>query len=236
MDTLSPPARLGAAASPLSDWCPPAKRLMIAIPAYTETVSDYTVASLFASQGIDFQIDVRTISRDPYIHRARNALVTEFLQGEATDLLFLDSDVGFDPTALARIGHAEKPFVAGVYPKKTDGELDFPLDILPGIQATDMNGLLEVRMVPTGFLRLNRSVFEHMPYEIYRGTKGQVQFGYFDTFLGGGEFIGEDVRFCRQWRERGGKIWLLPDITFQHLGFKTWEGNFHQHLLKICQK
>ncbi len=220
---------------PIPDWCEPAKHLFISIPMKHANVSEFTMASMFSSRGIDCRIDIRTVSRDPYIHRARNSLVTEFLQSDATDLMFLDDDVGFEAEAIGKIARAEKPFVGGVYPMKTeDGGEKYPIDLFPGVQ-TAVGGLLEVPMIPTGFLKLNRVVFEYMPYEFYRNVKGQIQFGYFDTFIGGGEFVGEDVRFCRTWRNLGGKIYLMPDLSFQHIGPHTWEGNFHKHLLEICR-
>jgi hypothetical protein len=50
----------------------------------------------------------------------------------------------------------------------------------------------------------------------------------------GGKFVGEDVAFSATWRHLGGKIWVLPNLNFQHVGLKTHEGNFSNYLMRVC--
>lgn len=232
------------------NWCPPAERLLIAIPSYDGRYFDNMVAGLFAAlPNLPCKVTFRGLSRDPYIDRARNALVTEFLLGtDATDLLFLDADVGQPQEALARIASFERPFVAGAYPKKEAKE-GFPVDLLPGLQATDESGLLEVLMAPTGFLRLNRKVFDVLPQYPTIGHNGKLQLGYYWTgFVGQPQigykgvdtsklasWIGEDVRMAHLWRSVGGKIFIDPNLDFQHVGQWTWQGNFSDYLRRVCR-
>lgn len=50
---------------------------------------------------------------------------------------------------------------------------------------------------------------------------------------GKGIKLGEDIYFQARYREMGGKIFLEPNISFQHWGVKGWEGNFHdKHIVK----
>jgi hypothetical protein len=43
--------------------------------------------------------------------------------------------------------------------------------------------------------------------------------------------IGEDIYFQQRYKEMGGIVWLEPNITMQHYGVKSWEGNYHDYLL-----
>jgi hypothetical protein len=210
--------------------CDPVKHLLIAIPSYSGKLAIETAASIITSQGIDFRVSFQSVSRDPYVDRARNALVTHFLtETDATDLLFVDDDLGFSLDAIARIGHSTRPFVGGSYRTKED-KIKFPADFLPGPKIRDEEGLIEMAMIPTGFLRLNRAVFDFVPHIVYE-HQDRRQIGYFRNVVGDGKYVGEDVAFCHEWRSAGGKIFCMSDITFYHVGLKTWEGNLHQHLL-----
>jgi hypothetical protein len=70
-------------------------------------------------------MDVRFfyLFNESLITRARNYLVDEFLRSDCTHLMFIDSDIGFDPNdviALAVIASegSDKHIVCGPYPKK----------------------------------------------------------------------------------------------------------------------
>jgi hypothetical protein len=48
---------------------------------------------------------------------------------------------------------------------------------------------------------------------------GQKNFCYFQFIFKDGQFYGEDIFFCREWIEKGGKIFLDPEIALTHWGF-----------------
>lgn len=220
--------------------CEPARHLFIAVPSYTGLVSSETKTAVetggWMALRAGITVESHTLRGDCYIEKARNRLVTEFLESRATDLLFIDDDIGFRGDAILQIALVHRPFVAGVYPQRKTSPSDpdtFPVGFLQGEQSTDWEGLLEVEMVPTGFLRLNRAVFTYMPHLLFPNS-GKTIKGYFETQLTDGEFVGEDVLFCRRWRALGGRIYCLPDIDFQHVGRYTIEGNLHKWLLENC--
>jgi hypothetical protein len=75
--------------------------------------------------GAQYQMDIRFfyLFNESLITRARNYLVDEFLRSDCTHLMFIDSDIGFDPNdviALSVIAEAgsDKEIVCGPYPKK----------------------------------------------------------------------------------------------------------------------
>ncbi len=77
-----------------------ALRLFVATPLYDGAQADYlrsiiglTGAAERAGAGCAFA----WLSNNAAIDRARNALVAAFLQSDATHLVFIDGDIGFDP-------------------------------------------------------------------------------------------------------------------------------------------
>lgn len=211
------------------DKCAPAQNLFIAIPCYQGVVSYETAASLgevvWALRSAGMKVRTALHVGSCYIETARNDLSHDFLTSGYDDMLFWDADVGVAPDTVLKLCLATRPFVAAIYPKKeADGSLKFPVECLPGDRWADKEGLLEVKMVPTGMLRLNKSVFEHIHAKKYHNNEGREQRAYFRNDIRD-TFYGEDVEFCRKWRHAGGKIFILPDAHLAHVGFKSWVAN-----------
>ena len=123
------------------------------------------------------------------VQRARNYIVDEFLRSDCTHLLFIDSDIGFDPRdALAllalQISDPEKyDIVCGPYPKKTIAwekisvaaqqgygktnpfELeqftsDFVFNPVSGLKQFKLADPVEVAEGGTGFMLITREALE----------------------------------------------------------------------------
>jgi len=211
--------------------CKPATHIFIAIPSYSSTLQFDTAMSLvdalpkLAQVGIT--VSMKCVEGNCYVDLARNELVKAFLETEATDMIFVDADVGFHVGTMLAICEANRPFVAAVYPKKDDVER-YPVNLLPGKQIVDSEGFMEVAMAPTGMMRLNRVVFDALRPTVkeYNGRTG-MQHAYFKCDIREA-YYGEDIEFCRIWREAGGKIWVLPNETLSHTGPKSWIGNLGQ--------
>lgn len=103
------------------------RKILVATPMYggqcagiyTKSCTD--LASLAKSYGV--QVGFYYLFNESLITRARNYLVDEFMRSDYTHLMFIDSDIGFDPTdvlALAAIAEpdTDKEIVCGPYPKK----------------------------------------------------------------------------------------------------------------------
>lgn len=224
----------------------PVKSLYIAIPAYTGQVSVQTAHALLGgvpllqSAGVDVTTDF--LAGCCYLDHVRNLMVERFLKSDATDLLFVDADVGFGPEALLRIAKAPRPVVAGVYPKKTpDGSAQWPLDFTGDYLASDADGLIEAAHVATGFLRINRAVFETLeanglaPAYAHQDIAKPEARRFFHCDVRGGLYWGEDFQFCEDWRLLGGSIHIIPDLDFEHAGGKVWRGNWGQWFLAYTQ-
>jgi hypothetical protein len=168
-----------------------------------------------------------------YLDHSRNMLVDRFLKSEATDLLFVDADVGFTPEAALRIAMAPRSVVAGIYPKKSSGEPEWPVDFDSDELGVNQHGLVLAARVPTGFLRINRAVFGAFteagiaPEYGKQDGEGTLR-RFFHCPVRDGVYWGEDFQFCEDWRSLGGAIYIIPDLDFEHVGAKTWRGNWDQ--------
>ena len=211
-------------------------RIFLAIPAQA-AVNVPCVASLVgllpvlsaAGIGADFCFEAGNC----HVDDARNSLVRQFLQTDCTDLIFIDSDVGFRAQDLLKLVTVDRDVVAGVYPKKQDEE-DFPVFTAPGtdLYAED-DGCVEVLGAPTGFMRIRRHVLERM-VEAFKDKRFQGQSHsegdalytlLFEREIAEGRRWSGDYNFCRRWRALGGTVHVLPEMEFIHEGLKQWKGS-----------
>jgi hypothetical protein len=210
-------------------------KVIFCTPSYDRTVTvEYLLSmertrELLASEGIEIA-PTQIVGGDCYVHHARNTLVADFLDSDATDMFFVDQDEGWPADAVLRMLRRPYEFVAGIYPFKRDMEgypCGFDVDGNGEIVTDPETGCIALAMAATGFWRLRRSVFEKMrPMTEPYTEHGRTFRTYFRTPVIDGVWHGEDPAFCRYWIMLGGKIWAEPDIDFEHCGRKSWRGNF----------
>jgi hypothetical protein len=209
-------------------------KVYIALPAYTGTTRVETTMALceelqiMNKMGIDAHLMVN--AGDSILPRCRNMFLRDFYNRKEFDhFFFLDHDITWQAGAMVRMLKHQVDFVAGVYPKRSD-PVEFPIRWLESREKHSETGLIEVEGVPTGFMRLSRNCVEGMMDRYWSlsyqedGLDPPVAIALCDFMVVNGQYVGEDYALCRRWREMGGKIWLDPDIAFNHIGFKRFEG------------
>ena len=216
--------------------------VLIAIPTGTGQLGGQLVCSLFESitllDAAGVRMDFCLEAGNCHVDDARNSIVRQFLKTDCTDLVFIDSDVGWrSQDLLALVKYQDADIVAGVYPKKQD-DVDFPVFMEAGkeIWARE-DGLIEVIGAPTGFMRIRRHVLEKL-VETHkdRAFKGQgdqdgaFYHPIFERVIEAGRRWSGDYAFCRKWRALGGKIFVAPEMEFTHEGNKVWAGCLGDHL------
>ena len=138
-------------------------RVFIATPAYSKDLSvDYVrsvveCAVLLTSIGVPMEHHV--LCGSPFIGRARNDLVDRFLKSDCDNLLFLDSDVGFDVKILTRVLNAKPEIVGGFVPKRdqTGIEVYHQNGVKGPMTGVMKDGLFQSIELPTAFMRIKRS-------------------------------------------------------------------------------
>ena len=212
-------------------------KLLIATPFYSMQGWSPYISSLVASIRVLERAGVEwsfiNHSGDSYIDRARNSIANDFMVSEFDDLLFIDSDMGWDEVGFARILCAKADFVGAGYPCKNRWDFYGCILHTDGSVAhkpiVNDQGLLRAHAIPMGLTRINKRVFSLLSvvqrdnYYMDRGRK------YFD-FFGRMPPMGEDVSFCRRWTDTGGEIWVEPRVSMVHCGYKPYQGNYDKFL------
>lgn len=185
------------------------------------------------------------LAGDPYISKARNRLASQFLTDypAATDLFFIDDDVGWEAEAVFKFLFRDEDVVCGIYPKKNDS-LEFPVEMLVSDgRVIENNGLYRAALAPTGFMRIKRHVLERCAEESGKYPETDLHGNTvwcWDLFRTGwipdepgakiGRWWGEDYFFSFMCRVLGFEVWIDPNLDFSHTGPKSWKGNFNETL------
>lgn len=130
-------------------------------PCREYMVSILQTDRLLHEMGIDHETTI--LAGDPYLSKVRNRLISAFLENpNATDLFFLDDDIGWPAHKVVEFLNRPEDIVCGIYPQKNDA-LAFPvtLDMERGAMV-ERAGLYRGVLVPTGFMRIKRHVLEQM--------------------------------------------------------------------------
>jgi hypothetical protein len=144
------------------------------------------LSALCARYGI--KLIFHYLFNESLVQRARNYVADEFLRSDCTHLMFIDSDIGFDPKdVLTLLGmHLSNPeqydIIAAPYPKKNiswekvkkaveSGRAENPFDLmyyaadyvfnpLANTKSFRLDEMVEVSETGTGFMLIPRSVFD----------------------------------------------------------------------------
>jgi len=217
-------------------------KLFIATPMYGGMNHGLYMKSCLDLQTVMIRYGIETkfsfLFNESLITRARNYLVDEFLRTDFTHMMFIDSDIHFDPNDI-------------VHPDLNPRELEnlvgeYVFNVVKGTQQFQVSDPLEVMEIGTGHMMIKRDVFDKMkdayPQIKYKPDHvGQAHFdgsryihAYFDTVIdtvdscvGGGSerYLSEDYMFCQMWRKIGGQVWLCPWMKTQHIGTYAFTGN-----------
>ena len=229
------------------------RSVFIATPIARHPVRQYT-ASLAKTFSHLLMLGIRGWNQNivgfSNLPRARNELVASFLASDFTDIVFIDDDMGWRPEDLVRLLASDKQVIGGVGAKKrllpdADpnkwcflAERDEPL-------VQDEMGAVRVAGVGTGFLKIERGVFEAMvaahPEWRRRGFENmppasRARYHAFFRFEDDWEETGEDFMFCRSWREMGGSVWVDPTIRLTHVGEAEYTGDFSAMLEGVSRE
>ena len=127
-------------------------------------------------------------ANESLITKARNILVEGFIKSDATHMLFLDADLGFDPDDVIRMIQANKDLIGGQYAKKKinwdvvkrvcQGVPNIPPHAINAVIAEStfrpigdqisfkLDEPVEVESIATGMMLIRREVFTKMAAEL----------------------------------------------------------------------
>jgi hypothetical protein len=224
---------------------------MIATPFYDFHGFAPYISSLASSvmimQTVGIQTEYLTVCGNAYIEDARNTLARLFLSSDFTHLIFIDSDLQWDITSLINLILADEEIVGATFRFKSD-DVDYPCTIKTdniNYKTTDTHagppivtdkGLISATRIPTGFMKIKRSVFEKLinlyPDNFYYSPYTEEKtYDFFGRMLKNHKKLGEDISFNQRCIDAGIKLFIEPRCTLTHWGTKGWKGNYHEYLL-----
>lgn len=178
---------------------------------------------------------------------ARSRLFGAFLRvHEATHILSIDSDMGWDEHDVVKMLLLKRDFLAAVGPKKiypitfAYNNSDDNFKQLPLIHEIETN-VAEVSEVGGAFVLMTKECCQKLadahPELRFHGDEDVMEYAIYDPVYitsDDGSLIrrlSEDYAVCYRWRQLGGKIEVLLDATLQHVGSHTFTANLMEHCL-----
>ena len=212
------------------------RKVIIGTPSHDGKVDVWYANSLVNTIRMSYEKEVTIVpiymAYDSLVQRARNDIVKLAIEEDFDDLIFIDADQEWDPSWVFKLLDYSADVVAGTVVKKSDAPA-FNIKALPeGMQLN--NGLIEVECVGTGFMRISKNALKQVwdASEEYQ-NEGKTCRMVFDIKVMDGQLVSEDNVFCRKWHDLGGKIFIDPTMTCNHIGVKKYSGNFMEYIKAI---
>lgn len=190
-------------------------KLLVAIPTL-DFVHSAFVESLVKLQKrlslecVDYEV---CIISGTLVYVARDKLACEAINSDYTHVLWLDSDMVFQPDIYTDLLDTGKDFVTGIYHARRPGHQSCIFK-----RCDDLDHLERFEQYPRETFEIGGCGFGCVliKTEILKA----VQYNFKTCFLPKAQF-GEDIAFCNRARAMGFKIWCEPTVQCGHIGHIT---------------
>ena len=171
---------------------PPMAKLFVATPMYGGMCTGMYASAIMQSVGVmganRIQMYYSFMMNESLITRARNSMAYDFLASDATHLMFIDADIGFNPNDIPRMVVADKDIICGIYPKKEINWVEVTNAVKRGVppdqlsqhtgafvlnlphgetsKTGSINEPIEIANGGTGFMLIKRKVFEDLASKV----------------------------------------------------------------------
>jgi hypothetical protein len=208
-------------------------RVTIGSPVYDRAEPAFVtclIATLDLLRERGHQADWRYVST--IVHYARNYLMHDMMRTEPDVLVQLDTDHQWDAVdvvdAIETVAEGHSDVVGVAYlGRKPTGAHERPRWTSPMLHQNPKPGFeragkqyIEVDAVGGGILVCSRASIEKMSVDVHRQYLGDAPM-LFD-FQGD---VGEDLYFCKRWREMGGKVHCDMTSLVGHIGRNVFAMN-----------
>jgi len=225
------------------------KKLFVATPMYGNQCNGGYMQSCMRLQKMCFELNVPIelyiVFNESLVTRARNICVHEFLKTDYTHMMFIDSDIVFDPIDALKLLAYDRDIICGAYSKKTirwDRALQALStgDLNLGSSASEVESFtgdfifdpsnrgrmslynpIEVTDTGTGFMMIRRDCFEKF-------EKAYPELKYISDSSGDNEvyYKKEMVAYFDTVIDADSKRYLSEDYMFcryaKKIGLKVW--------------
>ena len=205
-------------------------KIAILTPTYDNKVSARYAYSLSETVKLlwkkDFtDCDVIFLEGDAIVQSARNKLISIAKNRQYDQILWIDSDIYWDPKDAIKLFYSDKDVIGGTYRRKDlnegysiKSEYPFPKD-----------NPMEVKGIGFGFLKMSRKVIESLwnISDDYQDDDMSCK-NIFEVIVNGGQIYSEDYVVCQKISKLGFKIFLDKEIDLGHLSNINLVGNFDE--------
>jgi hypothetical protein len=145
-------------------------------------------------------------------------------------LLFIDSDIEFNPNDIIRLYLANKDIIGiayafkKLYNDKTIGVYNILENSTVSEDSNNDKEINEALEIGTGIMLIKKSVLLKMiesnpddyilldnPEDVGKPINEKKYYRFFDTQINNNRYLSEDYMFCQKWRNLNGKIYLLKN-------------------------
>lgn len=165
------------------------------------------------------------VANGSILTKVRNGIVKRFIDSPADVLLFIDSDMVWEPKDIEKLINA--PFDVSVinYRAKNNTVKWMAVD-----DVVDTGEWQDVIRAGTGLMAIKRQIIDMMiPFYPQYVDQGEMIPCLFDFQCENGQYFGEDFTFCKRVIESGGHIKMLVDAYTGHIGTTVYGGNYQEY-------
>lgn len=173
---------------------------------------------------------------DSLVSRARNNVITQFLNTDAEYLFTVDDDIGIPAESIVELIKADKDIIGGFYRLKQDptpdenGEISL-VDSIAFRGKEPFNFYdkkpVEVQYISNGCVMHKRKFIEemvaHYPELYYKANQsGEDRWALYQPYVYNNEYLSEDWAFCQRAIDKGYKMYMHTGILCSHWGLRDY--------------
>lgn len=206
---------------------------MILTPTYDGKLYAEYVNSLVKTieHGKKYNIDFsyNFLTNESIISHARNILFASHHKYAQDSIIWIDSDIQWNPAWAIELVLSRHDVAGGIYPIKNH-ENEYPVKLLN----TDIqkDGFIEVAGCGMGFLKMSRNACIDLwtASEQYEHNNEGIKNAFY-TEVKDFHLYSEDYVVCERLRNLGYKIMINPEMTCNHIGKEKYRGDFKSYVI-----
>lgn len=220
------------------------KTILVAMPAFGQVNTAFTTASLVGTTRFlteRQQFGGFAQMSYPDLEDLRAMFITIFLdKSDATHILFVDSDMSFEPQLVLDMIDFDKPLVGCLYPKRTlpvawvgsalAGEQEFDGQFLKvegvGFGVTLVSRECVQAIVDGGHAEIDTDLDAHAAGQMLKTHGINRMIRAFDKVRIPGRRLSEDFSFCYRHHQSGGDVWAAIGHNVTHVGDYGFAGRY----------
>jgi len=185
------------------------QRVHFAIPCLSNNIAVSTFNSFAKWVAIAEQFNIEwtvdTISNEELLPKARNILVSKFLESSrSTHLMLINHNVVWEPWHILALLSAKKHLIGGIFPNSNHS-----------YKMTNEGDVCEVMSTDAGFMMVTKEAFFHLdthsdiqPFNPSGDSELISLKTYFNPYINNGTYYSDWQGICMHWRDLGGKVWV----------------------------